>query len=226
VGSLNGRGVNFVPGFEYLNYGNSDYDARQRFAALYTYEVPVFTAIRDNFILNEVLGKWHIAGTTALQTGFPVTISQAGSYRSGWCDAFTYYGCGDTPNTSSFHIKKMNPRTAPNHQYFDTSTFSPEPIGTFGNVGRNFFNGPGYNYTNLQLFKDFPLMKDNRAYIEVRLESYNVFNHTNFAEPDGNFNDKTTFGTIQNVIQPAGFGVSAGDPQPGRATQLAAKIYF
>ena len=224
VGSLNGRAVNFTPGFEYLNYGNSDYDARHRFVALYTYEVPVFASIRDNLMLNELLGKWHISGTTALQTGFPVGISEPGAYRSGWCDAFTYYGCGDTPNTSSFNIRKLDPRQ-PGHQYFDTSTFSPEPVGTFGNVGRNFFNGPGYNYTNLPLYKDFPLMKDNRAYIQVRLESYNVFNHTNFAEPDGAYGD-STFGKISSVIQPGSFGVSAGDPQPGRATQLAAKIYF
>ena len=227
VGGLNGRGVNFTPGFEDLNYGNSDYDARHRFVALYTYEVPMLASIRDNFILNELLGKWHVAGTTALQTGFPVTISQSGSYRSGWCDAFTYYGCGDTPNLSNFNLKKMDPRDAStNHQYLDTSNFSSEPIGTFGNVGRNFFNGPGYNYTNLQLYKDFPLVKDGRVYVQLRLESYNVFNHANFAQPDGNFNDKQTFGTIQNVIQPANFGVSSGDPQPGRANQLSGKIYF
>jgi hypothetical protein len=224
VGALNGRGINFTPGFEYLNYGNSDYDARHRFVALYTYEVPILASMKDNLILNELLGQWHISGTTALQTGFPVGISQPGAYRSGWCDAYTYYGCGDTPNTSSFRIKKLNPRSQ-GHQYFDTSTFSPEPIGTFGNVGRNFFSGPGYNYTNLQLYKDFPILKDNKAYIQVRLESYNVFNHTNFAQPDGAFGN-STFGKIQSVVQPGNFGVSAGDPQPGRATQLAAKIYF
>ena len=89
----------------------------------------------------------------------------------------------------------MNPRAA-GHQYFDTSSFSPEPVGTFGNVGRNFFNGPGYNYSNLQLYKDFPLLRDNKAYIQLRLESYNVFNHTNFSEPDGNFGD-STFGQIE-----------------------------
>jgi len=107
-----------------------------------------------------------------------------------------------------------------------TSTnFSPQPDGTFGNVGRNFFHGPGYNYTNLQLYKDFPLVKDGHVYVQLRLESYNVFNHTNFAEPDGNFGDGD-FGKIKSVIQPANFGVSSGDPQPGRATQLSGKIYF
>ena len=224
-GFLNGRAFNFVRGFEHLNYGNSDYDARHRFVALYAYEVPVFSAVKDNFLLDEILGKWHITGTTALQTGFPVSISEVGAFNSGWCDALTYYGCSDNPNTSTFSIKKFNPRSSVDNQYFDATPFSTEPFGTFGNVGRNFFHGPGYNYTNLQIYKDFPLLKDNRAYIQVRLESYNVFNHTNFAEPDGNFGD-STFGQVDSVIQPGSFGVSAGDPQPGRATQLAAKIYF
>lgn len=224
LGNLNGRAINFTPGFERLNYGNSDYDARHRLVALYNYQIPTLPVMKDNFILNEILGKWHLSGTTALQTGFPVGISELGAYSSGWCDAFTYYGCGDTPNTSSFKIQKLDPR-ASGHQWFNTSTFSPQPAGTFGNVGRNFFSGPGYNYTDLQLYKDFPLLKDNKTYIQLRLESYNVFNHANFAEPDGNFGD-STFGQIDSVIQPGSFGVSAGDPQPGRATQLAAKIYF
>ena len=72
VGFLNGRALNYTPGFEHLNYGNSDYDARHRFAALYTYEIPVLRSMKDHFIVNEILGKWHISGTTtALQTGFP-----------------------------------------------------------------------------------------------------------------------------------------------------------
>jgi hypothetical protein len=223
-GSLNGRAIIFAPGYEHLNYGDSDFDARQRFVALYNYTVPILSSMRDNFIVNELLGKWHVSGTTALQTGFPVTISQTGAFASLWCDEFTYYGCGDTPNASSFNIHTLNPR-ASGHLWFNPSNFSPEQTGTFGNVGRNFFHGPGYNYTDMSLYKDFPLGKDSTRYVELRLESYNVFNHPNFAEPDGDFSDNT-FGSIQSVIQPSAFGGGANDPQPGRATQLGAKIYF
>jgi hypothetical protein len=76
----------------------------------------------------------------------------------------------------------------------------------------------------MELYKNFPLKKESQ-YIQIRLESYNVFNHANFAEPDGNFND-STFGQTLNVIQPSSFGGQATDPQPGRATQLAGKFYF
>jgi hypothetical protein len=118
----------------------------------------------------------------------------------------------------------LNPRSSTGNVWFDTSQFSPEPTGTFGNTPRNFFRGPGYNYSDMSLYKDFHLNSETR-YIELRLESYNVFNHANFAEPDGNFSD-TTFGVTNTTINPSSFGTQAGDPQPGRATQLGGKFYF
>ena len=120
----------------------------------------------------------------------------------------------------------MNPRN-PGNYWFQPTLFSPEPFGTFGNSKRNFFHGPGYNYTDLSIYKDFPLGGMNSPrYIEVRLEAYNAFNHPNFAAPDNDFSDGPTFGQISNVIQPADFGSGTGDPQPGRAVQLAGKFYF
>lgn len=225
TGGINGRSVNFVPGFEYLNYGDSDYDARHRFVALYNYGVPLLHIMRDNLVVNEFVGGWHISGTTTFQTGFPVTISETGAFSSLWCDAFSYYGCPDTPNTSTSRVSTMNPRHS-GHLWFNPSQFSPESVGTFGNAGRNYFHGPGFNYTNLALYKDFPFGTESGRYLELRLESYNVFNHANFAEPDGDFSD-STFGQVLSVTQPVAFGNNgATDPQPGRATQLGAKIYF
>ena len=151
---FNGQGTNYIPGYAYLSYGDSDTDARHRFVGSYVYEVPVLQSMRDNAILRETLSGWHVSGITALQTGFPITITDQGGYNSLWCDSFNYYDCPDTASTSTFRIKTLNPRSG---YWFSPSTFSQEPIGTFGNVKRNFFHGPGYNYTNLALFKDFPL---------------------------------------------------------------------
>jgi hypothetical protein len=103
-------------------------------------------------------------------------------------------------------------------------------------VKRNFFHGPGFNYTNLGVYKDFALGAEKSRYIQIRLDSFNTFNHPNFAPPGSsgvtgaNYGSGTapraTFGTITSVIQPSNFGGSSTDPQPGRAVQLAAKIYF
>ena len=56
--------------------------------------------------------------------------------------------------------------------------------GQFGNTGRNSFHGPGQNFTNLALMKDIYINESMR--IELRLESFNTFNHVNFNAPNSN----------------------------------------
>jgi hypothetical protein len=220
----NGYGTNYVPGFEHQSYGDSVYDARQRLVGLYNYEIPVTQGMRGTPWLRSALGGWHFSGITTLQNGFPITIYDAGVYNSLYCDQFSFVNCPDVPNTSTFHIHTENPRD-PGHYWFNTATFTQEPIGTFGNVKRNFFHGPGFNYSNFEVYKNIPLKGfESPRYIQVRLEAYNAFNHANFANPSGNFGaGPTVFGVINSVDQPINAG---GDPQPGRAVQLAGKFYF
>ncbi len=227
-----GRARIYVPGYEYLNYGSSDFDARHRLAATYVYNVPAVGFLRNNAILREGLAGWGVSGVTALQTGFPIGIG-TGADRSLWCDGGSKFACGDNPNTSSFKIARYNARTiqtpssgvqagVSGNYYFNTAPFSEEAVGTFGNTTRNFFHGPGFNYTNLSVTKNFPFSADNSRYIQLRLEGFNVFNHTNFQTPSGVYNSPT-FGQVTSVIQSA---EGNGDPSPGRAVQLAGKIYF
>ena len=221
VGNDNEKAIITTPGFDYLNYGDSDYDARQRLVSSYSYGIPLFSRLNSQPIAKEILGGWNFSGITTLQTGFPVTVQQLNTFRSLWCDALSYFGCGDTPDTSSFHIGSMNPR-APGHAWFNTGVFSPEPIGTYGNAKRNFFHGPGFNYSNLEIYKNLPIGKNESRYIQLRVEAFNAFNHANFAQPQGNF-ASSGFGLISNVTQPNDVN---GDPQPGRAVQLVGKFFF
>ncbi|QNI30560.1 carboxypeptidase regulatory-like domain-containing protein [Alloacidobacterium dinghuense] len=220
---FNGATVNTFPGFQYLAYGDSDYDARHRFVASYDYEIPIFASWKNNLIAREALSGWHLTGVTALQTGFPVTITNSGTFNSLYCDQYTYYSCPDNVETSTFSVKSLDVRKTGN--WFDNSIFSQEPVGAFGNAKRNFFHGPGFNYTNLELAKNFPLGAEGQRYIQLRLESFNAFNHANFSNPDANFTDGAQFGAVQSVVGASTADVNA-DPQPGRAVQLAAKFYF
>jgi len=220
-GGSTGRTINWVPGFQNLNYGSSDFDARHRLSAGYVYTVPVAGFMRSNAILKETLSGWGVGGVTALQSGFPVGINATGSFNSGWCDQFEFFGCPDVPNINSFQIQKGNIRAA-NHQYFATTPFSPQPNGTFGNTPRNFFSGPGYDYTNLQLSKSIHFASESRTYVQLRLEAFNAFNHANFAPPSSNFLSPT-FGAVSSVQQ--SFDPN-GDPSPGRSVQISGKFYF
>lgn len=222
---FNGLGYNWVPGYGYLSYGDSDYDARQRFVPSYDYEIPILASMRNNYAANEFLSGWHIIGYTVLQSGFPVTITNLGTYNSLWCDEFSYYSCPDNVETSSFNIAKYNIRANVNglNQYFNTSSFSQEPLGTFGNAKRNFFHGPGYNYTDMSLMKSFPIGRETGRSLQLMLQAQNVFNHANFAPPDSNFTDGQYFGTISGVQSSADYN---GDPSPGRTVQLVGRFTF
>jgi hypothetical protein len=224
---FNGPGTNFIPGFTHLSYGSSDYDARHRLVAGYDYGVPLLKSMNDQPVVKEILGSWHMAGFTVLQTGFPVDITDGGTFNSGYCDEFSYYACPDVPVTSTFNVPKANIRSTfqstGTATYFSNAPFSQEPIGTFGNVGRGLIHGPGYNYTDLSLYKNIPFGGEGARSLQIMLQAANVFNHANFAQPDGNFNDGAFFGTITGVTASADYN---GDPYGGRTAQLVAKIRF
>lgn len=199
----------------HANYGDSVFDARQRFVAYYSYELPTR---KGNGTLTSLLTRgWEISGITTMQTGFPITISSPGSYTSLTCSSFEFYGCWDVPNVTGQVQIYRNPRTSPNNLWFNPNAFSPPPFGVIGNARRNFFHGPGLNQTDLALHKWIQLGRDESRRLELRLEAFNVFNHAQFNNPDGSFTDgippNGTFGRV----------LSAGPP---RVMQLAAKVHF
>jgi hypothetical protein len=198
----------------HANYGDSVFDARQRFVAYYSYQIPSRTGGGSLMLL---LGGWEVSGITTLQTGFPITISNPGSFTSLTCTSFVFYGCWDVPNVSGPVHVYGDPRTSPNNLWFNPDAFSPPPFGILGNARRNFFHGPGLNQTDLALHKWIQLGSSEARRLELRLEAFNVFNHAQFNNPDGSFSDgippNGTFGRV----------LSAGAP---RLVQLAAKIYF
>ena len=174
--------------------------------------------------------RWRVGDSAESRRCKPDSPSRSapGLDRSLWCDGGSKFQCPDVPNTSSFNIARYNPRKVQTqtpgtgNYYFNTAPFSLEPVGTFGNTSRNFFHGPGFNYTNLSVTKDFPFSADKSRYVQLRLEGFNVFNHANFAAPNPVYSSPT-FGQVTSVIESA---EGNGDPSPGRAVQLAGKIYF
>jgi hypothetical protein len=55
-------------------------------------------------------------------------------------------------------------------------------VGTYGNLGRSTFTGPGLADLDVSLFKTTPISE--RASLQVRAEFFNVLNHANFGPPN------------------------------------------
>ncbi len=205
-----------------LDYGDSAFDARHRFVANYTYEIPDLHS-KIGWMPSVITGGWELAGITTFQTGFPITIADTG-FRSLTCDAYSYYGCPDTanvlgpvatnfdPRTQTFVNQTLNPNntTAGANYWFNPNTFARAPIGVLGDAGRNFFHGPGIFNTDMSLIKQIKFTESLRA--ELRADTFNTFNHTQFSGPVSNI-ASPLFGRI--------FGAAAG-----RIVQLGARFYF
>ena len=225
-----GRGYNqYVP---YLNYGNSAYDARHRLVFAPIFIMPLVKKGSSWYNpLNLGLSGWEVTGILTLATGFPFDISYAGgSSNSLYCSSSnSYYACPDVP-VQNGQLITVNPRSRTlgaltGDRWFDNSklTFTPEPIGTFGNTARNEYHGPGINNTNLILAKNFFLSSDGYRRLRLSMESDNVFNHTQFSNPGSTVSNSFNSGTQGGF--PSSFGqITAG--ASARQTQLAAKIYF
>jgi len=67
-------------------------------------------------------------------------------------------------------------------------------------VPRNFFKQPPIKYVDLRLSRRFAITE--KAKIEVLAEAFNLFNHTQFLNPDGNITNTSTFGYVDRVRDP------------------------
>jgi hypothetical protein len=206
-----------------LNYGDSTFDARHHFVISPVYTTPILKGHSTFSPLNLALSGWEVSAIAQFSTGQPFDISYAGgSSNSLYCSIFiSFYACPDVPQQIA-PLVKADPRArlANGHgQYFQKASFAAEPVGSFGNVHRNPYHGPGVDNTNLVLAKNFNLSSDGVIRLQLRMESDNVFNHTQFNNPASTFSDSvpksttTSFGQITSAAA-------------ARQTLIAAKIYF
>ena len=190
-----------------LSRGLSSFDIRHNFVVSYTYQLP-FGKLGGP---RQLTSGWQLSGVTTFSSGLPVYIfenddrSLLGTPFAGPLPLGI-----DTPNFAGGSVHIFNPRNT-SRQYFDTTGFSPETLGQLGTARRRFFAGPGINNFNVALAKNTRF--GERYNLEFRAEFFNLFNHTQFANVQGNFNATTSFGQV----------TTARDPRIG---QLALKFAF
>jgi hypothetical protein len=210
-------------------HGPSANDAPQRFVVSYTYTLPFY---KLGHHWKRLTDDWNLVGIYTLQHGLPVSMYNF-ALTSLTCDlAVSDFGCPDRANRTSAPLAIHDPRTyaingTPNY-WFNPAAFSvPAPGTGIGNANRNPLYGPGINYSDMALEKDVHI--DESKYIQLRLETFNTFNHANFLAPATPGNPITTTG--EDVSSAATLGRIFGVQQlttngDGRVVQLGAKFYF
>ena len=113
--------------------------------------------------------------------------------------------------------------------FIDTSCFAPAAKGSQGmDSPLNFMTGPGVEQWDMNVFKNIQVGEKGPR-IQLRLEAYNAFNHTQW----GSFNSVAQFNKAGQLInKPSasnrfGFGaLSSTRGNSARILQVAVKLYF
>jgi len=203
AGTTNNNAASFIPQ-DSLNYraekGNGDFDVRHRFTLSATYDLPA----RKSW--GQMLEGWQVTSIVQWQTGYPILLyddfndlSLTGEGTNASNERWNIKG---NPSNLKWSAKGAIPfldasdpicqsvATTPELQYSLTeitggcfaqngTVIYPMALGTFGNMGRNIFRGPGFVNWDASISKVWRLTESIK--LQLRGEMFNVANHANFA---------------------------------------------
>ncbi len=183
--------------------GISNDDIPQIFKLAGVYQLP--KAPVHGFV-DRVVNGWEVTANTLWQGGFPLTITSGvdNSLSGVGRDQADFLGGAAQLDSGRSHAQMIT-------QWFNTSKFTVNALGTFGNSGKNNLRGPRTFNTDLSLLKNIAVYE--RVSMQLRFEFFNAFNNVNFNAPGTTVANTASFGLI----------TSAGDP---RILQAAVKVIF
>jgi len=189
-----------------MDYGSSDEDIRHRFTFSVTYSLP------EKKTKTQLLEGWQLNTIVTLQSGQPWNVNDQVFGFSGVnenSDRWNFYGNPSDfkaigPSGLPYFPGTSNAACAAKAMALDgtnaakpyttslgtagcyavgTSILIPNGIGTFGTMGRNIFRDTGFRNVDLSMSKSFKFGERLKA--QFRVETFNIFNHPNFANPNG-----------------------------------------
>jgi Carboxypeptidase regulatory-like domain len=210
--AFNGPGFNDFNNAQ--NYGPSANDAPQRLVMNFVYTLPIY---KYGHHWRRVTDGWNISGIGTYQHGFPVSVTNNGFGDLQWSYPDAFFAPPSFADATGAPLQiNHNPRNSATQQWVNPAAFTTPAAGIIGSANRDPFYGPGLNFWDLAVEKDVLLTETMK--FEFRFETFNTFNHANFAAPV-NAVGNPTFGTIDTVQ-----GISTNGA--GRVVQLAGKFYF
>jgi hypothetical protein len=190
------------------------FNSAQRFVVNYYWELPV---PKYSGFKGKLLDDWSMSGIVQFQSGFPIRLQTQNDNEL--INSLFFFGTASPQLNGNAQIlnpkqvqtinnSELGPQTG--HFYLNYAQYMDPPLGTFATTSRSLCCGPGQNQWDITFSKRISVTESK--YFQFRADIFNLFNKTEFVNPDGNFSD-STFGQI----------LSARDP---RLVQFALKFYF
>ena len=198
--------------------GNVVGTPRQRFLLTEVYQLPFGNGqhwSKPGFV-NHVMGGWQLSSVLNMQTGPWLTPTINPIYDQSNTDMVVRSGGGAVARPDC--VGNPIPANQTVQSFYNINAFAPTPAGAgrFGNCGVGTLEGPGLVNLNASLAKIMPIGERYRLRFEMSFT--NIFNHPNFAPPQTNISNATTFGVLTSVL-PQGAGGN-------RTGQLALRLDF
>ncbi len=160
------------------NYGKAGFDRTHVVRLSYIYDFPKLSRFWKHPVARQVFDGWQLSGITSFISGAPRGVT------------FTLTGTTDitgSPTDGARVVVIADPRLPKSQRTFsrnfNTGAFAPPQVGTIGNAAKDLFRGPGINNWDMSLFKRISLPGE-RLKLQLRVETYNTFNHTQFSNLD------------------------------------------
>jgi hypothetical protein len=202
--------------------GPSTFDVKHVFALSLVQNLPLERVGVLRPLGAKLTKGWQVLNITTLTSGLPFSV-YSGIQQTG-----AGAGGADRPNLVA--VPDFSTSRATREDYFgrgaNNGSFFSIPInvpggsgpngGTFGDLGRNTFRGPGFRDFDLSVIKDTSFGhrgQQELAVLEFRAEFFNIFNIVDFGLP-------------ANTVLGSGFGIISHTAGPSRQIQFSLKLIY
>jgi hypothetical protein len=189
------------------DWGPSGFNRSQMLVMSGVYALPVGRGkahlSNPNWFVQTLAGNWNVSSIVNLISGAPFNVLAGGDLANVGGGTQRAQKLGDPYAGSGFQQSRK--------QWINKSAFAIPAQYTFGNESRNDLVGPPYKDVDFNAFKDFAMTE--HATLQFRAEFFNIFNHTNYANPSNN-------------VQSSSFAQILSANGSGREIQFALKLMF
>jgi hypothetical protein len=189
----------------HYDYGPLSYDRSHVLSASYTWALPKPGRALGFKPLAVVADGWQVSGITRIQSGGPFTPTW--TFETGSTDM-------TGTQTQNARISVLDPKAPP------LERFRPPDKYTFGNAGEGVLRLPGMHNWDISLNRNIQLRE--RVRMQLRWESYNTFNHTQFS----NISRQAKFASATDWRQVDPLFLQPTAARAARTMQFGARVNF
>ena len=162
------------------DYRLANFDRTHVVVINYVYDVPkAGKFVGDSRIAKLILDNWQVSGVSQYYSGIP---NELGLAISGVNTGQTILG---TYSTTPLLYRYGGAVAPADGLHINPNAYYAPAIGDVGPYPRTTLRGPGFFNSDISVFKNIPLGKESSRRLQLRLEMFNAFNHTEFSGVNG-----------------------------------------